>query len=352
MNVYMRCFFLLVILMTILSGCDDEDGPKGKYEDGVFVVNEGTFKAGNGSVTYYNSSGEVEQNIFRNSVGNFAGDVVQSLKFHEERAYLVINEDSKIEVVNGNTFGTINTITHADIDKPRYIEVIDGKAYISVWGPYDENFSLIDSYVLVYDLSSGSVITRIDTDEGTENLLFDGERLFASNFNYGASSTVSVINPDDNSLIDNVEVSAGPAGMVTDANGKLWVVCVGGFGDTNGYLYRINPETLQVEEDIIITGVPGGDIAVTPDKGSIIYSVGTAIYSLPINATEEAVEPAFEAADVTSLYALSVDPETGDIYAGDAPSFTAIGKVYVYSPSGTKITSFDTGILPTEIVFK
>lgn len=348
----MRYFLLLAISASVLSGCDDESGPKGKYEEGVFVVNEGTFGAGNGSVTYYNSSGVAEQNIFRNSVGDFAGDVVQSLKFHEERAYLVINEDSKIEVVNGNTFGAITTITHADIDKPRYIEVIDDKAYISVWGPYDENFSLIDSYVLVYDLNTGSVVKKIDTDEGTENLLFNGERLFASNFNYGASSTVSVINPDDNSLIDNVEVSAGPAGMVTDANGKLWVVCVGGFEATNGYLYRINPETLQIEDDITITGIPGSDIAVTPDKGTIIYSVGTSIYSLPINSTEEAAEPTFEASEVTSLYALSVDPAAGNIYLGDAPSFSAIGKVYIYSSSGTKISSFEAGIGPTEIVFK
>ena len=352
MNAYMRCFLIVMISATFFTGCDDDDGPKGKYEKGVFVVNEGTFGAGNGSVTYYNSAGVAEQNIFRNSAGTFAGDVVQSLKFHEGRAYLVVNADSKIEVVNGNTFGAISTITDADIDKPRYIEIIDGKAYISVWGPYDENFSLIDSYVLVYDLNTNSVVKKIDTDEGTENLVSTGQRMFASNYNYGGSSTVSAINLADNSLIENITVSDGPAGMVLDSNGKLWVVCVGGFGSTNGYLYRINPETLQIEDDITITGIPGVDIAVTPDGGNIIYTVGTSVFSLPINATEEATEPSFEATDVTSLYTLSVEPETGNIYVGDAPSFTAIGKVYIYSPDGTKITSFDAGIGPAEIVFK
>jgi hypothetical protein len=73
---------------------------------------------------------------------------------------------------------------------------------------------------------------------------------------------------------------------------------------------------------------------------------------LPINATEESSEAFIEAGDVTSLYALNVDPKTGNVYVGDAPSFTAVGKVYVYSPTGSKITSFDAGILPTQIVFK
>jgi YVTN family beta-propeller protein len=349
------CYGLILITSTLLfAGCDDdENGPKGEYEEGVFVVNEGAFNADNGSVTYYNTTTKVaEQNIFKNSLGFFAGDVVQSLTFSGDNGYLVINDDDKIEVVNGNTFTSISTITHADIEKPRYVEVINGKAYISVWGPYDDNFSLIDSYVLVYDLNSNTVLKKIDTDEGTEMLVYNGEKLFASNYNYGGSSTVSVINPADNSLIDEVEVSAGPAGMVLDANGKLWVVCVGVWGAGNGYLFRINPTTLEVEDEITITGIPGTDIAVTPDKQRIIYRIGTSVYSLGINATAEPAEPLFEAEEVISASTLNVDPATGNIWIGDAPSFTGIGKVYVYSASGDVITSFDAGIGPTQIVFK
>lgn len=347
---YMRYFLCVVISVVGLSACDDDE-TKGKYEDGIFVVNEGTFGAGNGSVTHISSTGSATQNIFKNAAGLFAGDVAQSLTFNNGTGYLVVNGDSKIEVVN-SSFASVRTITDEDIDKPRYVEVINDRAYISVWGPYDENFSLVDSYVLVYDLTTNSVVKKIDTHEGTENLLYNGDLLFASNYNYGASSTVAVIDPDDNSLVDQIEVSAGPAGMVADANGKIWVVCVGGFGAGNGHLYRIDPNTLDVEDEITITGVPGVDIATTPEKNKIIYNVGTSVYSLDITATEESSEPIFEAGDVTSLYALNVDPGTGNVYIGDAPSFTAVGKVYVYSFGGEKITSFDAGIGPTQIVFK
>lgn len=345
---------LLITSSLLLAGCDDDENvSKGEYETGVFVVNEGAFNADNGSVTHYNTAaGIAEQNIFKNSLGLFAGDVVQSLTFSGNNGYLVINDDDKIEVVNGNTFVSVSTITHADIEKPRYVEVINGKAYISVWGAYDDNFSLIDSYVLVYDLGNNTVVKKIDTDEGTENLLYNGERLFASNYNYGGSSTVSVINPEDNSLIDEVEVSEGPAGMVLDANGKVWVVCVGAWGAENGYLFRINPTTLEVENAITITGVPGTDIAVSPDKQNIFYHVGTSVYSIAIGATSEAEEPLFEAEEVISASTLNIDPAKGNLWIGDTPSFSGIGKVYVYSAAGDVITSFDAGIGPTQIVFK
>jgi hypothetical protein len=293
-----------------------------------------------------------EQNIFRNSLGLFAGDVAQSLKFNGDQAFLVMNGDNKVEVVNAHTFESLNTITSTDLDKPRYIEVINGKAYISVWGAYDDHYSLIDSYVLVYDLNSNTVVKKIDTDEGTENLLYNGQRLFASNFNFGASSTVSVINPADNTLVDEIELSEGPAGMVIDANGKLWIVCVGAWGATEGYLFRINPTSLEIEDEITITGVPGMDIAVTPNKQNIIYTVGKSVYSLAISATSEPAEPLFEAEDVASASALNIDPVTGNIWIGDAPSFTTIGKVYIYSADGEPVTSFDAGIGPTQIVFK
>ncbi len=347
-------FFLSVFFSALFfAGCKDDPKPRGQYEEGVFIVNEGAFGSGNGTITHYNSTlGEAEQNIFVNAVGEFAGDVVQSLTFNEGKAYLVVNGDNKIEIVKANTFEAIQTITHADLDKPRYVEVIKDKAYISVWGAYDEFFSLVDSYILVYDLNSNTVVKTIDTDEGTENFLYNGQRLFASNYNYGSSSTVSVIDPTNNSLVDHIELAAGPAGMVTDVDGKLWVVCVGGWGAENGQLFRINPETLIIEDEITITGVPGIDIATTPDKQNIIYSVGTTVFSIAITATAEPAEPLFDAEDVISVYSLNVDQVNGDIWIGDAPSFSSAGKVYIYSPDGASGNSFDAGIAPTQIVFK
>lgn len=345
---------LLVSVLSLVACTEDEHISKSKYNEGVLIINEGNFGSGDGSITHYNqTAARATQNIFRNSLGDFAGNVVQSLTLHENKAYLVINGDNKIEVVDGTDFQAIRTITNPQLDKPRYMEIIDGKAYISVWGAYDQFYSLVDSYIMVYDLNTGTfAANNIDTDEGTENLLYAEERLFASNYNYGASRTVSVIDPADNSVVDHVELAAGPAGMVTDINGKLWVVCVGAWGATEGQLYRINPLTLEVEQEITIQGVPGMDIATTPDKQHILYTVGKNIYKLPIAATQEVETPLFNAVDVVSLSAIQVDAATGNIWIGDTPSYTNPGSVFVYTALGMPLISVGVGIAPTQIVFQ
>jgi len=342
-------------ISILLYGCAHEDAtPKGRYESGAVIVNEGGFGSSNGTLSFYPlNAGVVEQNIFRNGQGDFAGDVVQSIAFHGGKGYIVINGDNKVEIVDSNTFESIGTITNEVLDKPRYIEVINNNAYISVWGPYENGgFSLVDSYVLVIDLMTNEVIKKIETDEGTEQLLRAGNYLFASNYNYGASTTVAVIDPADNTLVDQLEVGSGPAGLVIDANGKVWVLCTGDFGSSNGMLVRINPSMLTVEESIPLHINPDVDLAITPDGSSLVYTGGINVYSMPISSTVAPDSPLFIASDVVSNYALGVDPTTGDIWIGDALNFVSAGKVFVYDAMGNAKTSFVAGIGPTQFMFK
>jgi len=342
-------------IALILMGCDNgETDPRNTYENGVVIVNEGGFGSANGSLSFYHSpAGEVSQNIFRNSQGDFAGDVVQSLTIHEGKGYIVVNGDNKIEIVDATTFIGLSTLSNDMLDKPRYVEIIDDKAYISVWGPYEDGgYALIDSYVLVVDLNTKEIVTKIETDEGTEQLLSSAGYLFASNNNFGASKTVAVIDPLNNTLVDQIEVVSGPAGMVTDANGKVWVICTGDFAGDNGALVRISPSTLAVEETIELHVNPDSDLAITPDLSNLVYTVGTKVYKIPISATEAPDAPLFEATAVVTNYAMGIDPETSDIWIGDALNFTAEGKVYVYGADGVFKTSFTAGIGPTQFVYK
>lgn len=349
-------FLLFVCLVTLFVRCDSDNDPvKGEYQKGVLVVNEGGFNANNGSVSYFNpSSHDLSQNIFKNSAGLFAGNVLQSIAIDGDKGYLVLNGSNTIEVVNHNTFESISTFTSAELDKPRYAHVINGKLYISVWGAYDANFSLTDSYILVVDAASLSVVDKIDTDEGVENLLYNGSRLFASNYNFGGSNTVAVIDPSNNALVDQIELAAGPGGMVMDANNKLWVMTEGTYAGNDGKLFRINPTTLAVEDEIDLGVNPGGnaDLDITPDKRTLIYSDNNAVYKISITATEAPASPWIEATDVSTWYALDVNPDNGEVYIGDAVDFSSPGKVYVYHADGTFKESFESGINPTQFIFK
>jgi YVTN family beta-propeller protein len=349
-----RLLFLLLASSFLTFSCsDDETTPKGKYDQGVIIANEGNFGNSTASVTFYDPTAqEAQQNIFAKPPLNFAGDVLQSITFKDNRGYLVLNGSNKIEVVNAGTFESINTLENSDMVSPRYIEVINGKAYISVWGPFDANFSLIDSYVLVVDVNSNAVIKKIDTDEGTENLLLVNNKLFVSNYNFGGSNTVDVINPSTNEKINQVEVDAGPASMVVDKNGKLWVLCTGSFSSGTASLVRINPTSLAIEDKIELSASPGNDLAITPDGSSLVYHVRKDVYKISIEATEEPAQPLFTATDIVNPYALGVDPKNGDIWMGDAINFSSDGKAYIYSATGSFKSSFAVGVGPTQFLFK
>lgn len=341
----------LVLLVATLWACNDDDAaPKGKYEHGAFVVNEGNFGGGTGTITYYNTStGTAEQNIFKNAAGKFAGDVVQSVTVHEDKAYIVLNGDNKIEIADANTFERLGSITDDRIVQPRYVEVVGNYAYITVQGPYDANFNLVESSVLVADLSTNKVIAKIAADKGVENIIHAGNYVFASSYYYGKSSTLTVIDPMGNSLVKQLDVAKGPAGMAVDANGKLWVISQ---GNESSVLTRINPSTLQVETTIDLGFSADSDLAITPDKSSLIYYTGGVVYKIAITATAAPTTPFFTISDIGYAYGLGVDPDNGDIWVGDAMAFTTDGKVYIYDAAGKPKTTFTAGIGPTNFFFK
>lgn len=342
-------YVLMVFIAAAVVGCNDDETPRGEYERGAFIVNEGAFGSANGSVSFYNTSTtESSQNIATVS-GGFPGDVAQSITFKNDKAYLVLNGSNTIQLFDANTFNHLNTITSTDLIAPRYLEVIDDKAYISVWGPYDEEYNLVDSYVLVYDLNTNKIIKKIDTNEGTEFLLYTGNYLFASNYNYGASNTLAVINPVDNSLVKQIELAGGPAGMVTDVNGKLWVICS---DFVTGKLFRINPATLAIEATIEMSKAPGVDLAITADKKNLLYTIGKSVYKISIDSKTESTKPLLNFSDVITFYAFAVNPENDEIWIGDAVNYTSTGKVFIYNADGTAETTFDVGINPTQFIFK
>lgn len=340
--------------LSLMVGCDSDDDnkPEGKYSSGAFVINEGNFGSGNGDVTFFQSPSDVEDAIYKNTNGDFAGDGLQSITFHDDEVFLVLNADNKIEIADGNTFEYKATISDEDIFNPRYLTAIDGNAYLSVWGPYDENYALVDSYILVIDVNSREIVDKIDTDEGVERLVYNGEYLFASNFGYGASNTVAIIDPSDNTLVDQIEVGWAPEGMVLDVNDNLWVMCNGTFGGNDGALYRINTSTLEVEDSYPLGLNPSGDLVISADGETLFYNVSNTIYKMSVNDEAVPDEPIVTQNDATSFYGLGFDAENEVLYAGDDRGFTSVGIVYRYTEDGTFIDQFNCGIGPNGFVFK
>ena len=104
---------ILLILLALTFSCqnDDEIVPLGKYSEGVLISNEGNFSDGDGSAGFYSyNSNEVSPKIFENENGRPFGGLMQSIGVHGENAYLVNNLGSTIEIVDANTFESMESI--------------------------------------------------------------------------------------------------------------------------------------------------------------------------------------------------------------------------------------------------
>jgi DNA-binding beta-propeller fold protein YncE len=353
MHFKLKSIISVLLSATILFSCsDDNNPPNGLYGEGVFIVNEGQFGQANGSLSFYNrATGTVTANIFRAEPLNFAGAVFQSLYFADEKAYMVMNAGNKIEIADALNFKLIKTISGTKIINPRYVVKNNGKLYVSVWGNFDENFALVNSYVLEIDEATGSILREFDTDEGTEELLIVGDKLLAANNNFGGSNTVSVINLTTG-VVSNKILAAGPTSFAVDANGAIWVLCSGTGELTSARLIRLNKTTFEVERSITISQTTGNDLGISPDKTELFYLSEGKVFRMNINATSEPTNYFIFEENLTIAYSLGVDPVTGAIWIGDAINYTSNGKAFKYNASGVFEKEISTGISPTQFIFK
>ncbi len=116
-----RVLFFLSFFMIILAGCNksNNDNPSGNWSNSVFIVNEGPFQTGSGSISAFNrESLEVTNNLFETANGRPLGNIVQSMSVYKDRGFIVVNNANKIEVVNLKDFKSDTTIENLAL--PRY----------------------------------------------------------------------------------------------------------------------------------------------------------------------------------------------------------------------------------------
>jgi YVTN family beta-propeller protein len=354
LQVFKFCLISLVLLTVAISCDKDDDAINGKYEKGVFISNEGTFGAGNGSVSFYSTSGDtVSNNIFYNENNRPLGDVVQSVSVYNNNAYMVVNASNKVEVVTYNDF--VETGVISDLTLPRYFAgVSSDKGYITQWG--DEGL------VKVVDLNTLDVIKSINVGSGPENILVEGSYAYVANSGgFGRDTVVSVIDINTDEVEKNINVGDNPADLVVDNEGNIWVLCRGYIqyasdytiaSQTSGKLVKIDTRNNTLEETIDL-GESNHPASLEINKnGDLLYFGGG--YGYPGVFTYNILNNTLsdQAFILKSLYGFSVNPNNGNIFALETPSFTDNGILYRYNSDGEVIANYEVGIGPNGAGFK
>ena len=195
---------LSLIVLLAVSSCSDSDDSipllKGDFENGYFISNEGNFGKPNAAVTFIaNDLTQVTQDVFSGVNSTTLGDVLQSIAFDDDYAFLVVNNSNKIEVVNRYTFQSVATITEK-ISKPRYALVENGKLYVT---------NSATKSVEVYDAKTFAHLTTIAIETTVEEIKEDNGFIYVMNAGYGTGKNITVIDINSNTVVKTLTVGDG-----------------------------------------------------------------------------------------------------------------------------------------------
>ncbi len=352
-----KIFYVLIFLTGFfLWSCekDNDFGEKGgegsKYTGGhgVFVINEGNFGHGNASLSFLDlDSLEIENGVFYAAAQRPLGDVAFSMNMIDSLAWLVINNSARIEVFDLEKPEPVTTLS--GFTSPRFImQVSEQKAYVS--DLYAQHLNIVD---LVSREISGSVLLG----RSSENMVMADGKVFVSFWsNYAfpeiENNTIMVVDPVADVLTDSVIVGKEPNSMVIDYQGKMWVLCSGGFmNEELPSLWQFDPVSLAIEKSM-----PFSDIEASPHNleingtGDTLYFLNRGVYRMSVQAGEIPAEP-FIAEHDHLFYSLAVDPNSSMIYTSDAIDYQQRGLILRFSPAGVFIDDYRAGIIPGKFVF-
>jgi streptogramin lyase len=261
--------------MSLIYGCKDETEVPPEttsFQDGIFIVNEGPFGTGTGSITFLaRDASLLEHKIYQKA--NFLeplGNIVHSMTVIGDKAYIAVNNASKVEIVNSKTFSKFQTLPN--INYPAYIlEAGDNKVYISSW----------EGKIFIVSKDGTESFGMIPVGTGPEKMIkIDGNIWVLNQGGLSVDSTISIIDPDIDQVIQTLDVYPRPTGIRQDAVGKVWVLCSGkGFwqsGATRGHLVSIDPVGYSIIDDIVFP-----DTLNHPEELEINNTGNTLFYNYP-----------------------------------------------------------------------
>jgi hypothetical protein len=349
-------FYALIFCSLFFSACTEEPPitTSGVYSEGVFTINEGVFGQTSGTITHYNRTDRtVTQKIFKEANSRDLGDVVQSMSFYEDKAYIVVNNSNKIEVADANTFEEQAQITGLRL--PRYfLASTSDKAYVSEWG-----VDGLTGTIAVVNLNDQTITQRIPVGVGPEKLLLKNGKLYVTHIGgYASNNIISVIDVIRDQVETTITVLDKPSACVEAMDGSIWVACAGEVAyltypaidtanSTASGLVKIDPVTNTVVETILFgKGNPIGNLVLNRNTRSEFY------YRRSGKVWKYTIASGLETALFSgNFYGLGFDVLTNSIYATTSVGVNA-AEAKRYDTNGNLIGFYRVGVFANGFVFK
>jgi len=346
-QIKLHYLFIAIAFTAALASCHKDraviphDTPTAQNA-GIYVLNQGGFDDNNSTLSYYNYSTKVlTADIFSSAnAGAKLGDVGNDVGIYGSKMYIVVNNSNKIDVVNAQTSVLIKSVT---LNQCRSVVFYNGKAFITSY----------NGVVAVLDTLTLNINTTIKVGADPEQMAIVGSKLYVANSGgestTGPDSTVSVIDLATMTQTKLIKVIANPTSVTADTLGHVYVISFGNFSNIAGGMTVINDVTDQVLSQPAIS--IGYNIPLYQQHGYVYYPTSNndiAVY----NAQTQSAASANFISDGTTLvapYAISGDPNTGEIFVTDAEDYSSNGILYAFDKTGKKEYQLTVGINPGRI---
>lgn len=340
-----------VIILWMFPGCGDEPvSPPSVWTGNIFIINEGPFSSGSGTIMAYNRvTGQMSGDLFEPVNGRPIGNIVQSIGVYRNMVWIMVNNSHKVEVARYGDFSSVITID--SLPSPRYVAFKDDLAYVSSW----------DNKVFAIDTRSYKVVDVFPTGVGPDEMAIAGDYLFTVNSGgLGTTNTVSFINLKEKGTKGEITVGDRPNSIVEDKYGNLWVLC-GGNGwngwpvpetDTPGKLVRIDPDSRQIIGELLFSNpsMHPDNLIISGERSVLYYAYPDGIYSVSIDNPILSDEPLVSS--TVMYYGLGYDIAEDIIYAADPLDYSQNGIIYRFNASdGLPVDYFTAGLVPNGFWF-
>lgn len=350
----MKRTILMLLSMLLLHGCTQTDPTAPPLEnppsaDGVYVLNEGGFTKSNASLSFYlPDSNKVYPDVFYAANGRSIGDVANDMVVHDGKAFIVVNNSHKIEVISTETHQSLGTIDVPGNSPNKIVIANPAKGYVT---------NLYKGTVTSFDPVSMTVLNdSIKVGNNPQSMTVLNGKVYVCNSGYGMDSTVSVIDPATDAVVKTITVGSGPTDIGIDSDGELYVRYTGYMDwsdpgkDTPGGIAVIDPVTDEVKATVPLSltlfGHPSKMVVTGKGYGFIIVKNGIAKFETTTNTI---TDPQFSNA---RAYTAAFDEHSETMYYTDAKDFVQNGMLYVVNKFGTISDSAVVGIIPGTIAIK
>jgi hypothetical protein len=300
--------------------------PRGNYDKGVLISGEGS-GAATGSISFVSNDFTTTENlIYKKTNVSELGVYLQSIAFDDDRAFIVVDNQNTINIVDRYTFAKIGNITE-ELITPRYMTVSGDKGYVTNWGT-------TAAFISVYNLNDYSFIKKINIGNGPERIIERNGKLFVSHKGgFGTNNIISVIDiATDN--VEEITVKDKPDELFFNTNGQLVVLSEGAveydaswnvIGDTIGGIITIDVATKAIVSELNFANGEHPSLMVL-ENNTIYYALGNEIYSINANATSLSTTEIVTAEG----YLYGIEVEDNLLFTLNA-SFTDLSTLNVYN---------------------